>query len=41
MPTGSVSTLSLSLKNCSPASVYLSDPFTETIISLLSFVLPG
>ena len=26
MPTGSVSTLSLSLRNCSPASVYLSDP---------------
>lgn len=41
MPTGSVSTLSLSLKNSFPAIVYLSDPFTETIISLLSFVFPG
>lgn len=41
MPTGSVSTLSFSLKNCSPAGVYLSHPFTETLISLLSFVLPG
>lgn len=39
MPTGSVSILSLSFKDCSPASVNLSDLFTETIISLLSWVL--